>query len=179
MLTYNLIDTVSNTSQSASAAKLDSEIANLAEDFEEWDHLHASPCLCYALSHEYTTAGLHSLKGDDHHQARFVIDACQRMNGLVVLLAGMNKTVIRSSCEEQRTSTLTLLNIVDLEGFVIQPSLEISRECLLQSSLYMARNYDEHVGGEYYGNSNADVEEIYRDTVSHHDILDCDIYLLF
>ena len=173
ILTYNLIHNESIASQSA--ARLDAEIASLAQPFMMWHNLSQGPqCLCYALSHQYTKRSLKltSLKGDDYYKARSIVDACNNFGEFRVLFASMENVVTfmnGEGGEDEKTSQLELHNIVDLEGFILQPFLVIPEDFLLQAELYDSRDPDQRNGGEYMGNQHADFDEHYKDTVRYFD----------
>lgn len=86
----------------------------------------------------------------------------------MVLLAHLERCVTQPNdeggedyCEEQ----LTLRNIVDTNGFMLQIGLNIPSSFLVQESLYEDRDPDEQAGGEHLGNQHADLEFTYKDTV--------------
>ena len=155
-----------------SAARLDHEIASFAETLSEWHNFDQAPqCLCYAFDYQYTKGALKlaTLKGDDYYQARFVADACNNVGEFCVLLASMvliETWLNDDGGEDEKTFQLKVNNIVDLEGFVLQQGLNIPETFLLQDRLYKSRDPDERTGGEYMGNQHAEIDEVYRDTVS-------------
>ena len=105
---YNLITNSSTASESA--ARLDAEIASLAQLFTLWHDLNQGPqCLCYALSHQYTTRALKlvNFKGDDYYKARSIADACSIVGYFTVFLADLEnfvKLMNEEGCEDEQMS---------------------------------------------------------------------------
>lgn len=168
VLTYNLVNTSSTIPETA--ARLDAQTSQLVQALALWRSLDPQPqCLCYALAHKYTSAArkLANLKGRDYFRARCIADASRKAGDFDVFLASMQNTVtmLNEGGEEESDSELHIEYIADLEGILLQYSLYISEDFLLQPSLYDSRDDYEQSGGEYLGNSHADLERVYHDTV--------------
>ncbi|MCJ1243689.1 hypothetical protein MMC30_000886 [Trapelia coarctata] len=170
ILTYNLVkDTLSGFPQSA--AGLDAQISRFCQALAEWRSLDGGlACLCYAFDHQYTNAGfnLASLKADDYHRARYIVESCEKSGDFCVLFASLQKIVTFDNDEggeENLNSGLRLERIVDKEGFMLREYLNISEDCLLQRGLYDSRDPDSQSGGEYMGNQHAEIEQLYDDRV--------------
>ena len=176
---YKLINILPNTSYSA--ARIDTEIAHLAQPFQIWHKLESRPdCLCYVLSNQRTRQSpkLADSKEDDYYKARSIYDACTTVGGFWVLLATMELHVTSTNssesyydrtCQLKDYDELDLYNIIGLGGCLFQPFLTLPRSYLLQAELYDSRDPDQLDGG--YSN---ELNEYYRNTVYYvvrgHDI---------
>ena len=67
--------------------------------------------------------------------------------------------------EENAESRIRLDTVFDLEGFILQNSLGIAENLILQHSLYDSRDPDNQRGGEYMGNQHGEIDQTYNDTV--------------
>lgn len=169
MLTYNLVsDATAGREQALSAAKLSAETSRFEEALNKW-HLEGDCCIFpFALQHQYTDSSLKlaNLKGVDYERALVILKACSRQGKVTMFLTNLQRRVdITADEEEIETESLNVDDILDISGLKMNAyGLSLSLESLLQP-LYRNREADEQWGGEYYGNSNAEISRLYKNTV--------------
>lgn len=155
-----------------SASALDSQTKNLVQALSLWEMLEYRPdFLLYPLDHQYTQRNLRlsSLKGLDYQRARCLADSCDRHGEFYLLLAQQNKCKTwynDEGGEADMTRRTYLDNVRSLEGFVLSnETVNVDKSTLLVPINYHDRNPDYRGGGEYMGNSHAEMEENYEDMV--------------
>ena len=124
------------------------------------------------LEHRYSSDSLSKgfLKGNDAKKVRFLDLYYEGDDQIVPLLARMELHAVCVEEEEREvTEKLTVYNIRFLDGtdltFDENTALTVPTSCVLQGNIWRHRTADKQYGGEYVGNSNANIEKEYHDTV--------------
>ena len=137
----------------------------------------------YYLDHQYTDNDLRlaHLKGDDYHRACHVAKSCAVHGEFYLLLANMSMSITYPGDQDEdenegengngeldQIPEFKLSRVVDLEGFQLSHlnDLEISHTQIWQTKSYRGRKPDVRKGGEYMGNSHAEIEQFFKDSVS-------------
>ncbi len=127
----------------------------------------------WPLGYKYTNQGLRlsHLKGDDYNRARHVAQSCREHGGFYAFLANMERHISDPNDENEdreKDSQLYLTHLVDVGGFslMVYKSLIIDETALLEETFDSDRDPDTQVGGEYWGNQHAEIDQYYNDSVS-------------
>ena len=172
VLTYSLITWPNHPAQSAHA--LTERLLDLTNLLTRWEE---SPTrkqfLVYPLEYQYTNAGLKMglLKGRDSHQAGHILQGCQEHGRFYLLLGNMELVVTdpndEAEDEEFWERELFLNHIVDVSGFELleDSSLCIAEDTLLRDIYGEDRGPDTQRGGGHLGNSHAEIDQVYKDSV--------------
>jgi hypothetical protein len=176
VLTYKVVKTSSagSVTPHPSAADLDYRAARFREALEAWCRRGQPGFLCHVLEHEYTKSGLNqeSMKGRDSFHIAYIARICAKSGRFRLFLANLERRVKSNlnneGGEEDAETESCLHRIAYLDGDVVQDSLLISEECLIQQHLYDDRDPDEQVGGQYLGNEHVNFEKSYKNAVCDH-----------
>jgi hypothetical protein len=179
VLTYNLIQSSLGAPQSAAifgsrTQKLRSTLARWKKGYTA-DAEGCPSVLAYQLDHQYTNANLRFdlLKGDDQLIARYFREGCAE-EGFSIYLANIVKEVTRAEdvgygygdeINDITDESLTLSNVIDLNGTVVIDSMGFNEDDIVQSDIF-DRSSDEEKFEGYTGNEGAQTIHWYRDTVS-------------
>ena len=171
-MTYNLVVESKSTSQCAQS--LSDRVQDLSTILTRWGvSCSDSQLFVYPLEHQYTNSGLQLdlLKGKDCHRTRHVLRGCQEQGDFYALLGNMELVVVEPNCEGEdeefweRETVLT--HIVDVSGFplLVDGAIKIPEDTLLRFVDLEGRCVDTKRGGGYLGNSHAEIEQVYKNSV--------------
>ena len=129
--------------------------------------------LVYPLEHQYTNDGMRLayLKGTDWHRARHILQGCQEHGDFFMLLGNMELVVMDPNDggedEEFWERDIYLPHIADVSGvrMVETDALVIVDDTLLRDVHRGDRRADTKRGGGYLGNSHAEIDQVYKDSV--------------
>ncbi|KAI9894349.1 MAG: hypothetical protein M1814_003105 [Vezdaea aestivalis] len=167
VLTYNLIN--ESKGPAPSALRRDVRIKSFTQMLDKWDTLQcSSPYLIYPLEHQYTVRDLKlgQLEGDDYSRALHISQSCEEAD-FYMPLANMTMNVVYPNDDDERnnikTRKLELSNLVDTAGFslLIYKTMIVSESQLLRPINDENRNPDFQGGGNYMGNSYAQIEQLF------------------
>jgi hypothetical protein len=155
-----------------SAKLLDNRVQESSRLLEEWEEIGGSfEALIYPLNYQYTNDGLclKRLKAEELYRASHIDRTCANRGGSRVLLANMEYCKTDQQTEEDQVVTkLYSTRVVDLDGSVlpIHKNLNVWRGLILASDVYANRDPDIQRGGGYMGNEHAEIDRIFKDSVS-------------
>lgn len=171
MLTYNLINESKGYCPSVSV--LDARVQDFKQLLTQWQNLGQVPqFFAYPLAHRYTSTSLRlpQLKGDDYYRARHAVQSCSEQREFYIFLANI-ETCFTDPNDEDETlpmeSDMSITRIVDPDGFnlTLYDRLSVSDGDLVRQMVTDDRNPDVQRGGGYMGNSYAEIEQFYMNSV--------------
>ncbi|KAL9615706.1 MAG: hypothetical protein Q9160_009323 [Pyrenula sp. 1 TL-2023] len=170
VLTYNLINDSKDICPSVSA--LDSRVQDFTNLLTLWQSMETGPrFFAYLLAHRYTSTSLRlaQLKGDDYYRTRHAVQSSSEQPDIYIFLANIEIYVTDPNCESALTpvaSNMSITRLVDLDGFDLNAyEVPILDEDLQQQMRTNGREPDVQRGGGFMGNSYAEIEQFYRNSV--------------